>query len=133
MRTHTITVRIYYEDTDFSGIVYHANYLRYFERGRTEALRDIGVSHRDLLEADDPRLFAARGLNITYRTPARVDDLLTIETTVIEARGARIVFDQKCLRNDKILAEAQVEIACIDQGGRPKRLPHSLIEKMTAV
>ncbi len=131
MTSWTVTVRIYYEDTDFSGVVYHANYLKYFERGRTEALREAtGLAHSTLFEADDPVAFTARNLEISYDRPARVDDLLTIETRVDEVRGARMVFAQRALRGDKVLATARVTIACMDPTGRPRRLPKKMLEMM---
>ena len=89
MDTTTIDVRVYYEDTDFSGVVYHANYLKYFERGRTEALRATGIGHADMLAADEPLAFTARRLGVEFFKPARIDDLLSVVSSVREARGAR--------------------------------------------
>lgn len=80
-REHRLPVRIYYEDTDFTGVVYHANYVRYFERGRSDFLRLAGVSHSDLLERDDPAAFVVTRLEIDFKKAARIDDALTVHTT----------------------------------------------------
>lgn len=127
MHVWTLPIRIYYEDTDFSGVVYHANFLRFFERGRTEALREAtGLCHGVLFDDDDPVAFTVRTLSIEYAKPARIDDLLTIQTRVDEMRGARMVFDQRAMRDDVLLAQAKVTIACMDPHGRPRRLPAAM-------
>ncbi len=131
--THRLDVRIYYEDTDFSGVVYHANYLRYFERGRTEALRDAGFAHRALLEADPPRVFTVRTVSIDYQKPARIDELLMVETDLTAITGARMVFTQRLLRNDELLATAEVTVACMDLAGKPKRLPAPVKDALEAL
>ena len=87
-RDHLLPVRVYYEDTDFTGLVYHANYVRYFERGRSDFLRAIGVGHADLLEEAEPLAFVVSELNIRYLKPARIDDALVVRT-VYEAMGIR--------------------------------------------
>lgn len=121
--TTTLDIRVYYEDTDFSGIVYHANFLRYFERGRTEAMRAAGGSHSAMLEADEPLAYTVRDLTIDYRAPARVDELLTVHTTLTELRGARMVFLQKVRRGEQVLAAGRVTVACMTMTGRPRRIP----------
>ena len=121
--TTTLDVRVYYEDTDFSGVVYHANYLRYFERGRTEAMRAAGGSHAAMLEADEPLAYTVRDLAIDYRAPARVDELLTVHTMLSELRGARLIFDQEVRRGDTVLAAGRVTVACMTMTGRPRRIP----------
>ena len=121
--TTTIDVRVYYEDTDFSGVVYHANYLRYFERGRTEALRAAGGSHAEMAAADEPLAYTVRDLSIDYRAPARVDELLTVHTTLSELRGARMIFDQEVRRGDTVLATGRVTVACMTMAGKPRRIP----------
>nr|WP_183819535.1 tol-pal system-associated acyl-CoA thioesterase [Parvularcula dongshanensis] len=118
--------RVYYEDTDFSGVVYHANYLRYFERGRTEAMRAAGGSHAAMLEAAEPLAFTVRDIEVRYLRPARVDDLLTIETTLAEMRGARMIFDQAVLRDGEVLATGRVTVACMTLGGKPRRIPQEM-------
>ena len=120
---HFYAVRVYYEDTDFTGVVYYANYLKFLERGRTDALRTAGVSHNDLWQAE-PRLgFAVRKIQVEYLVPARIDDALGVETRFIEARGARMTLAQRILRDGEVLFTAEVEAASIDADGRPRRLP----------
>lgn len=123
-------VRIYYEDTDFSGLVYHANYLRYFERGRSDFFRAAGVSHAELADRDDPLMFAVRRMEIDYLSPARIDDLLLIRTRYTEIRGARIFADQQAERGDTVIARAKLEAVCIDGAGRPRRMPKDLVEAL---
>jgi acyl-CoA thioester hydrolase len=123
---HELPVRIYYEDTDFSGVVYHANYLKYFERGRSEYMRLIGVHHHQLAALEEPLAFAVSAINIRYLIPARIDDLVTVKSRLITARGARFTLDQWVERDGQKLAEAQVQVVCIDLNGRPKRLPKDL-------
>jgi len=130
---HRLPVRVYYEDTDFTGVVYYANYLKFLERGRTDALRSAGVSHSDLLQLDTPLGFAVRKITVEYLIPARIDDALTVETRFVTARGARMAITQRILRGDDVLIAAELEAACIDMDGRPKRLPKSVIEAVTAV
>ena len=119
-----LLVRVYYEDTDFSGRVYHASYLRFLERGRTEWLRARGVGHRELGDASGVA-FAVRSLKIEYQAAALMDDLLRVETSIVAARGASIEFRQRVLRGDKELVTALVLAAAI-RDGRPVRLPASL-------
>ncbi|MEM9897903.1 MAG: tol-pal system-associated acyl-CoA thioesterase [Pseudomonadota bacterium] len=126
---HTIPIRIYYEDTDFSGIVYHARYLHFFERGRTEALRDIGVEHSDLLERDPPLVFAVRKMTTQWIAPARIDDLLTVKTKFTEVRGARVWAAQEIWRDDVRITAADVEIVCMGLNGRPTRTPDDLVQR----
>ena len=117
-------VRVYYEDTDFSGRVYHASYLRFLERGRTEWLRRRGIrapgSGRELR-----RRFRRALAQIEYLAPALMDDLLTVETSVAKARGASIDFQQRVLRGDKELVTAMARVAAI-RDGRPARIPDDL-------
>jgi acyl-CoA thioester hydrolase len=117
-------VRVYYEDTDFSGRVYHASYLKFLERGRTEWLRARGVAHRDLMEKESVA-FAVRSLKIEYLQPAAMDDLLRVETAVAAARGASIRFQQRIVRGDDELAAADVLVAAV-RNGRPARIPADL-------
>jgi acyl-CoA thioester hydrolase len=119
-----ISVRVYYEDTDFSGRVYHASYLRFLERGRTEWMRERGFAHRDFAE-DSGVFFAVRSLQIDYLAPAVMDDLIRVETGVSALRGASIEFRQRIVRDDKELVTAAVLVAVI-RDGRPARIPASL-------
>jgi acyl-CoA thioester hydrolase len=120
----SLEVRVYYEDTDFSGRVYHASYLRFLERGRTELLRRLGFEHREL-ETSSGVVFAVRSLQIDYFAPALMDDLLRVETEVSGLRGASIQFLQRILRDDQRLVAATVLVAAI-RDGRPSRIPDPL-------
>jgi acyl-CoA thioester hydrolase len=124
-------VRVYYEDTDFSGRVYHASYLRFLERGRTEWLRRRGFAHRDLAE-NSGVVFAVRSLQIEYLAPAMMDDLLVVETTAGAVRGASIDFKQRVLRGDKELVAAGVLVASI-RDGRPARIPADLRRRLQSL
>ena len=124
MSDHLIAVRIYYEDTDFSGSVYHAAYLKFFERGRTEFLRDLGIHHHEL--AEQGIAFAVRAMEIEFVAAARIDDLLMVRTAVAESSGVRLVLDQTISRNDKLIASARVTVVAIKMSGGPARLPASL-------
>ncbi len=127
-REHVLPVRIYYEDTDFTGVVYHANYLRYFERGRSDFLRLIGVSHQALLAPPDPSAFTITRIEVDYRRAARVDDALLVRSIFASLKGPRLHFTQRILRGGDLIAEASVHAACIDLAGRARRPPPSLIE-----
>lgn len=130
---HRLPVRVYYEDTDFTGVVYYANYLKFLERGRTDALRTAGVSHSDLLTLDPPLGFAVRRIAVEYLVPARIDDALVVETRFTQARGARLTITQRILKDDTVLITADVEAACIDLAGRPKRLPAATLAALGRV
>ena len=115
----------YYEDTDLAGIVYYANYLKFIERGRSEWLRALGVDQLRL-KADSGHVFAVRRIEADYLRPARFDDLLTVETALVQRTAARIVVDQTVRRGDEALFAARVTLACLDGAGRPVRLPRAL-------
>ena len=117
-------VRVYYEDTDFSGRVYHASYLRFLERGRTEWLRRRGFTNLDLAKSTGI-VFAVRSLQIEYLAPAMMDDLLIVETSAAAVRGASITFNQRVVRGDKALVTASVLAASI-RDDRPARIPAEL-------
>jgi acyl-CoA thioester hydrolase len=121
---HQLALRVYYEDTDFSGRVYHASYLRFMERGRTEWLRALGFEH-GALAGDQGLVFAVRSLEIDYVAPAVIDDLLEVETRVAELRGAAIDFSQIVLRAAEPLATAKVRVVAL-RAGRPSRIPAAL-------
>jgi acyl-CoA thioester hydrolase len=123
--THFLPVRVYYEDTDFSGVVYHASYLRFLERGRTELLRAVGVDQSVLHGAEEALSFAVRRMTIDYLKPARMDDVLAIETRTDEIRGASLTMAQRVLRGDEVLVTADVRVAAISRG-RPARIPDTL-------
>ncbi len=128
MSVHHLQVRIYYEDTDFSGFVYHAAYLKFFERGRTEFLRDLGVHHAEL--AEQGIAFAVRRMEIDFEAAARIDDLLSVETAVEGGSGARLVLNQTIRRGETVLTRARVEVAAVRIGGGATRLPKNLLERL---
>jgi acyl-CoA thioester hydrolase len=132
---HTQPVRVYYEDTDFSGVVYHASYLRFMERGRTNYLRLLGADHRAMFEqaaAEAPGFaFVVRHMNIAFRKPAHMDDVLTIVTLPEEVKGASIMLHQKVMRGEELLVEAHVQVAFVS-GGRAKPIPKPLRIAMKA-
>jgi acyl-CoA thioester hydrolase len=123
-------VRIYYEDTDFSGLVYHANYLRYFERGRSDFLRLAGVRHTELLEGDSPTAFAVNRITLDFLKPARIDDALLVNTRYESVRGPRIQISQTLTREGEVLVHAGVEACCISLTGRAKKPPGLLLERL---
>jgi acyl-CoA thioester hydrolase len=125
-REHFLLVRVYYEDTDFTGLVYHATYARYFERGRSDFLRLAGLDHASLLARSDPCAFVVTRLAMVFRASARIDDALTIRTTYDTARGARMSIAQRALRGDALIVQAEVEAACITPLGRARRPPADL-------
>ena len=130
-RDHLLPVRVYYEDTDFSGVVYHARYLHFMERARTDYLRLLGVEQASLaIEGDTEGLvFVVHRMEIDFKAPARMDDILTITTTTEKAGGAKMVLQQEIRREGTLLIAAKVIIAVINASGRPRRLPEALGKK----
>jgi acyl-CoA thioester hydrolase len=124
---HVLPVRVYYEDTDFTGVVYHGGYVRFFERGRTDFLRLAGVHHAALLERPDPLAFTVTRLAIDFRRAARIDDALQVRTRYEAVRGPRLFIRQRILCSEALVAEAEVEAACIDLTGRARRPPADLV------
>jgi acyl-CoA thioester hydrolase len=129
-RFHHLPVRVYYEDTDFTGIVYHANYLRYFERGRSDFLRLAGVSHTHLLEGDQPIGFAVNRMTLEFLKPARIDDALVVRTVFETVRGPRIFIAQSVEIGGEALVKAQLEVCCISLTGRPRKPPAMLLQRL---
>ncbi|MCK9918801.1 tol-pal system-associated acyl-CoA thioesterase [Microbacteriaceae bacterium K1510] len=132
---HYQPVRVYYEDTDFSGIVYHASYLRFMERGRTNYLRLLGADQRALFEqaeAEAPGFaFVVRHMEISFRKPAFMNDLLEIVTTPSEVKGASITLHQQVMRGEDLIVAAFVQVAFVS-GGRAKPIPKPLRIAMKA-
>jgi acyl-CoA thioester hydrolase len=132
---HAMQVRVYYEDTDFTGIVYHANYLRFMERGRTNYLRLIGADHRALFEQTEKEApsfaFVVRSMNIDFLKPAYMDDLLEVRTLSQEVSGASIIIHQKVVRGAEVMVEAEVRVAFVSEG-KPRRIPEPLRKAMGA-
>ena len=127
---HRLPVRVYYEDTDAGGLVYHSNYLRFAERGRTELLRALGSGHTDLVQSEGVT-FAVRRCEIDFRWPAKLDDLLEVETRISDIGGASIVFEQTIFKvadmaaktERRLLVRILLTVFCLNPQGRPVRLP----------
>ncbi len=132
---HTQPVRVYYEDTDFSGVVYHASYLRFMERGRTNYLRLISADHRALFEAAEaeaPKFsFVVRHMSIDFKKPAFMDDVLDIVTSPEEVKGASVTLHQQVMRGDELIVQAHVQVAFVS-GGRARPIPKPLRIAMKA-
>lgn len=129
-RVHILPVRIYYEDTDFTGLVYHANYVRYCERGRSDFLRLAGVHHSLLLAEAEPLGFAVNKLNLEFLKPARIDDALIVRSMFETIKGPRIFITQEIERAGEILVRAEVQVCCISLTGKPKRPPPVLLDRL---
>lgn len=127
-KTHLLPVRIYYEDTDMSGVVYHANYLRYFERGRSDFLRMAGVNHTELQAREKPMAFAVIGMNLEFKRAAKIDDALVVHTNYDSIKGVKLHITQKIMRGETLIAAASVTAVCIDFNGNPQRPPKEMVE-----
>jgi tol-pal system-associated acyl-CoA thioesterase len=126
MNDFILPVRVYYEDTDAGGIVYYVNYLKFMERARTEWLRSLGFD-QSLLSV----IFVVRDVQVSYQSPARLDDQLEVGVQVIARQGARMVFSQQIRRDDVVLCQARVEVACVGRENlRPCRLPETLLQRL---
>ena len=132
---HHQPVRVYYEDTDFSGVVYHASYLRFMERGRSNYLRLLGANQRTLFEEvakEAPGFaFVVRSMQIDFKKPARMDDVLEVVSTTAEVKGASVVIHQQVLRGEELLVDAMVQVAFVS-GGRARPIPKPLRIAMKA-
>ncbi len=119
---HCFSVRVYYEDTDFSGVVYHANYLKFLERARTELIRELGMDQRAMFNAEGGAThFAIGGMRIYWKKPALMDDLMIVETRLGKLRGASVTLEQIILRDDEVLLTASVDIVHL-ASGKPVRM-----------
>jgi acyl-CoA thioester hydrolase len=127
-REHFLPVRVYYEDTDFTGVVFHGAYVRFLERGRTDFLRLAGVHHA-VLEGEGYAFTVVR-LEADFKRPARIDDALTVKSRFLELRGPRLIIGQQVLRDEAILVDARVEAALIGLDGRPRRPPPAMTEAL---
>lgn len=126
---HRLDARVYYADTDFSGVVYHARYLEFFERGRSDFLRLAGVHHTELADGKhgEKLVWVVKRMEIDFRAPARIDDILSVETRTEKVSGARIFMAQQLRRGEELLVEAKVEAAIISESGRPRRFPREWV------
>lgn len=127
---HRFQLRVYYEDTDFSGVVYHASYLRFLERGRTEFIRDLGIDQA-VLHREEGFAFAVRRMTVDWLRPARMDEILVVESEAIRLKGASLELAQRIVRGDELLLTAQVLVAGI-VAGRPARLPRVIGARLSA-
>ncbi len=128
---HHLPIRVYYEDTDFSGYVYHSNYLKFCERARSDFLRVLGVDQNAMFASGGA--FVVRRMMCDFLKPAKFDDILTVESSPGEAKGARFEISQRVLRGDDVLFTAEVTAVLIDQNGRPKRLTPDLLAALASV
>ena len=125
--THHLPLRVYYEDTDAGGMVYHANYLRYFERARTEMLALLGIGDIAAL-AKEGWTYVVAGATLAFKAPARLGDVLTIVSEISDARGARCVVQQRVMRDGQVLATAEIKLALIGNDGRPRPHPKAWLD-----
>ncbi|MXO58197.1 YbgC/FadM family acyl-CoA thioesterase [Altererythrobacter salegens] len=120
--THRFPMRVYFEDTDLTGVVYHSNYLKWFERARTEMMRLVGIEQRATHEGGGGA-YAVAEISIRYLSPARLDDEIVIESRPVELRAASCRIAQRALRGDTVLAEAQLRVGFVGPDGKPRRQP----------
>lgn len=129
-KTYVFPLRVYYEDTDFSGFVYHAGYLRFMERGRSEFLRVCGFGHQELLQFAEPLFWTVRSIAIKFIRPARIEDALSVRTSVAGLSGARMLLEQRVNRDQEEMTRADVEVCLISAAGRPRRIPDAIRQRM---
>ncbi|MFA5121143.1 tol-pal system-associated acyl-CoA thioesterase [Zavarzinia sp.] len=123
---HWLPIRVFFEDTDAGGIVYHANYLKFMERARSDFARLIGIDQVTMMEGDDPLAFVVKRIDIDYARPARLDDCLVVETRLKVLKGASMESIQIVRRGVEIMTQATVRIACLDRNGRARRFPEAV-------
>jgi acyl-CoA thioester hydrolase len=131
-KTYLFPLRVYYEDTDLSGLVYHASYLRFMERGRSEFLLVSGAGHKGLLQAAEPLAWAVYRMEIDFKRPARIEDALVVSTSVSEVSPARVKLTQTVLKEAEILVNARCEVCIISLDGRPRRMPDAIRRKLAS-
>ena len=129
-KIHILPISIYYEDTDLSGVVYHANYLRFMERGRTEFFRLAGISKMAGLENDEPTAWAIRSIQVEYLRPARLDDQISVRTRLTGLSGARMKALQSVTCGETLLVEGRIEACITTLTGKPRRLPQNVQETL---
>lgn len=134
-KAHVLPIRVYYEDTDFSGVIYHAGYLRFCERGRSDFLRLIGVNHSELFDGGEQAealAFAVTRLEADFHAAGRIDDLVEVQTRFTALTAARITIDQRIMRENTKLFSAKVTVVLLGNGGRPKRISRALADQIGA-
>ncbi|BAQ18434.1 YbgC/FadM family acyl-CoA thioesterase [Methyloceanibacter caenitepidi] len=121
---HILPVRVYFEDTDFTGLVYHANFLKFAERGRSDFIRNLGIDHRSLENPveGDPAVFVVRRIEVDYLRPAHIDEVLEVVTHCAEIGGATLILSQEVRRDDVVLARLKVSVVLVSKAGKPQRL-----------
>src|SRR6218665_16098 len=129
-KTHVLPISIYYEDTDLSGVVYHANYLRYMERGRTEFFRSAGISKMEGLAEEEPTAWTIRRIAVEYHRPARLDDAVTVRTILTALTGARMSAIQRVMCGDVLLVEGRIEACITTLTGKARRLPKNVAQTL---
>jgi acyl-CoA thioester hydrolase len=129
-KEHVLPISIYYEDTDLSAVVYHANYLRYMERGRTEFFRSVGISKMAGLEEEEPTAWTIRAIQVQYHRPARLDDVICVRTRLVGLSGARMHAVQRVMRGQTLLVSGRIEACITTLTGKPRRLPKNLQETL---
>jgi acyl-CoA thioester hydrolase len=130
-KTHILPVRMYYADTDLSGVVYHANYLAYMERGRSEFFRYAGIMRLAQLEEPEPTAWTLRKVELEYLRPARVDDLIEVHTRLTHLSGARMNAHQDIHLNGAVLTRGRIEACIITLSGKPRRIPQDMRDKLS--
>lgn len=129
---HEMDIRVYYEDTDAGGIVYYANYFKFCERGRTELLRAAGFENKPLMDREG-FIFVVRKLDADYLSPAFLDDVLTMKTSLCTMNNASFVMKQSLLKHDRLIFEANVTLVCVSKNGKPTRVPDYLRQALGAI
>lgn len=129
-KIHILPLRVYYEDTDAAGMVYHANFIKYMERARTDFLRLMGIWLRDWTTREDAIQFVVKSVNIEYMASAFLDDAIRVVSIPKEMKSASMTIDQEVLRGDTLLARAIIRVACLDNKSRPRRLPDEVKKKL---
>lgn len=130
MRQHEFSIRVYFEDTDAGGIVYYANYLKFMERARTEMMRKLGYQSSTSFD-ELGWIFVVTGVNIAYKRPARLDDGLTVISQIVEIKPKRLVFQQDVYRDQKIICEGRIELACMNKDGRGIEVTQEVLDKIS--
>ena len=129
-KTHFFQIRVFYEDTDFTGIVYHANYLKFAERGRTNFLRLLGVNHSELINSDEPKYFVVYKMNSKFTGTSTIDDILEVRSNFKGIEGVRLKIKQDIYKEEKKVFSANIEFALLDKNAKPKRFPEDIKSKI---
>jgi len=125
-KTHFFQIRVFYEDTDFSGIVYHANYLKFAERGRTNFLRLLGINHSELINSDEPKYFVVYKMNSKFIGTSTIDDILEVRSNFRGIEGVRLKIDQDIYKEEKKVFSANIEFALLDKSTKPIKFPNDM-------